>query len=101
MTWDAARKRLDRATDSATVSYRRDDGLYATTVGYGVTQAARVTDADSQLPPGLWTRQAVSTPSTILADLVGRGDPWVLPQERLGSLLRYEGKTVTMRAASR
>ena len=94
MTWDAARKRLSLATDSATVSYKRSDGLYATTVGYGPTRAARIAHADSQLPPGQWTREAVSTPMSIFADLVGRGDPWSNPAERLGSLRVYEGKSL-------
>ena len=68
----AALQRLNRATDSVTVSYRRVDGLYATTVGYGRTLKERIAHADAQLPPGTWTREAVSTPMSIYTDVLGR-----------------------------
>ena len=66
------RRRLNRETDSVTVSYRRDDGLYATVIGRGRRFDDRMRDADSQLPSGEWTRLCVSTPTSIFADLAGR-----------------------------
>lgn len=72
------RRRLARDAVTATVSYTRDDGMAAVCVGSGDSLAARVADADAQLPPGLWTRDAVSTPTSVYADLTGRvpRDPW-------------------------
>jgi hypothetical protein len=63
---------LRRAADSATVSYSRADGCTAVTVGEGESLRERVLDADSQLPPGEWVRDCVSTPASIYADLIGR-----------------------------
>lgn len=101
MTWDAARKRLSLTDDSATVSYRRSDGLNATVIGYGPNYRSRIAHADAQLPPGTWTRQCVSTPMSILADLRGRGDPYASrPQERLGLLAAFEGKQVVIEPLS-
>lgn len=66
-----AAQRLRRSAESATVSYRRLDGLYATLVGFGASLDERVADADSQLPAGEWLRECVSTPSSIFGDLCG------------------------------
>lgn len=71
------RHRLSTSTHSATCSYRRSDGIYATIIGYGDTLRDRVRDADAQLPAGQWLRTCVSTPTSIYGDLVGR-DPQVM-----------------------
>lgn len=81
-------------SDMVTVSYTRSDGLAATTVGHGRTIGARIADADRQLPPGEWTRDVVSTPTSILSDLRGR------PLEGSGSrpcaYPLFEGKRLTV-----
>lgn len=62
-----------RDLDTAIVSYTRaSDGARAVRVGQGDSLAARVADADAQLPPGVWTRDAVSTPTSVLADVSER-----------------------------
>lgn len=69
--------RLRNESDSVTVSYRtvgKNDPVYATTIGYGANVAARIADADDQLPAGEWLRLCVSTPVSIYTDLTGR-DP--------------------------
>jgi len=62
-----------RDLDTAIVSYTRaSDGRRAVRVGQGDSLAERVADADAQLPPGVWTRDAVSTPTSVLADVSER-----------------------------
>lgn len=81
-----AHDKLNRTADSVTVSYTRTDGLCATVVGFGASHAARVADADAQLPAGEWRRDAVSTPGSIYNDL-----------QRAGSVPPgYEGRTVVV-----
>jgi hypothetical protein len=94
-------KRLGRETTSATVSYTHDSGLFATVVGHGASERERIADADSQLPGGGWTRDVVSTPSTVYMDLIVR--PQVVADGLGGysrhSLIansRYEGKRVEL-----
>ena len=69
---DTVHARLNRSTESVTISYERDDGTVYTILGYGETFRARVADADAKLPTGEWRRVCVSTPSSIYADLHGR-----------------------------
>jgi hypothetical protein len=83
---------LTRDADSCTVTYRRTDETVAVLVGYGDSLAARIADADSQLPAGVWTRVTVSTPASIYTDVVGR-DLRMYAQS--GVYPKYEGKTVT------
>lgn len=67
-----AYRRLARV-ETCTVSYERVDRPgSATLVGEGDSLAARVRDADAQLPAGEWLRVSVSTPASIYGDLIGR-----------------------------
>lgn len=88
----SVRRRLSREAHTCTVSYRRSDGAHTTTIGHGGSLAARITDADAQLPPGDWVRVCISTPTSIYSDIRGReinaehshafqGDPRAYAQE--------------------
>lgn len=88
--------RLRRQSTSVTVSYVREDGLHATTVGAGRDFPARVADADSQLPAGEWTRVCVSTPASIYGDLQGRNVLAAHDEAWHGAVYqKLEGKRVT------
>lgn len=76
------------------MSYIDTAGERVTRVGQGLTLEAQVTEADAQLPPGEWTRCAVSRPTTIYNDLVGRLRDATHKSARGGSFAKYEGKTV-------
>lgn len=91
------RRHLSADSDSVTVSYRRTDDLVAVLIGYGSTFEARIADADSQLPPGEWKRECVSTPTSIFSDLIGRQVRENNTQgytETTKAFPRHEGQTV-------
>lgn len=90
---DPAANRLAREATSVTITYeRKSDGCVAVLVGEGASFVQRIADADSQLPPGTWLRQCVSTPASIYIDLQGRSVN--LAPFAYYAFARYEGKVV-------
>ncbi len=75
-----------------TVSYRRhDDRLIVSRVGFGRSRDECLQHADEQLPPGVWTRIAISSPYSILNDLNNDGreakSKWVRNHKGEGAIV--------------
>ena len=75
------------------VTYRRRDGkVIVVREGWGTHHDDALHHADEQLPPGTWTRLAISTPQSIYADVKNAGAVRAVQHKRIAR--RGEGETV-------